>query len=276
MATASTAIAAPTVQPSAGLWASTLGIAKRGILKFLRTPQLIVIGTIQNALFLVIFRYVFGGAIGTSVAGGLSYVDFLIPGFITTGLLFSGMGSAAGIAEDLEQGFVDRLRSLPIPRSAVLAGRALADTVMSVYGMAISAAVGFAAGFRLHGSVRDALVALGLLVVLGFVFEWVFLTLGLFAGNAQAAQGMSLMVFPLTFVSSAYVPVNTMPGWLQTVAQHQPLTVMVDAVRVLTGGPAAEAALGHGASYYVTQSLLWAAGILVVFAPLAVARYRRG
>jgi len=277
MATASTTIATtPTIQPSAGLWASTLGIAKRGILKFLRTPQLIVVGTIQNALFLVIFRYVFGGAIGTGIAGGLSYVDFLIPGFITTGILFSGMGSAAGMAEDLEQGFVDRLRSLPIPRSAVLAGRALADTVMAVYGMAISAAVGFAAGFRIHGGVRDALAAFALLIVLSFVFEWVFLTLGLFAGNAQAAQGMSLMVFPITFVSSAYVPVTTMPGWLQAVAQHQPLTVMVDAVRVLTQGPAAEAALGHSASYYVVQSLLWAAGILVVFVPLAVARYRRG
>lgn len=280
MATASTASAAvaatPTVQPSAGLWASTMGIAKRGVLKVFRTPQLIVVGTIQSALFLVIFRYVFGGAIGSSLTHGLSYVDFLIPGFITTGILFSGMGSAAGVAEDLEQGFVDRLRSLPIPRSAVLAGRALADAALAVYGMAVSAAVGFAAGFRLHGPVRDALLAFALLVVLSFVFEWVFLTLGLFAGNAQAAQGLSLMVFPLTFVSSAYVPVSTMPGWLQAVAEHQPITVMVNAVRVLTEGPAARAALGHGAGYYGIQSLLWAAGILAVFVPLAVARYRRG
>ena len=267
---------APTIQPSANLWASSLGIAKRGILKFLRTPQLVVVGTIQNALFLVIFRYVFGGAIGSSLAGGLSYVDFLIPGFITTGILFSGMGSAAGMAEDLEQGFVDRLRSLPIPRSAVLAGRALADTALVVYGMVVSMAVGFAVGFRLHGSVRDALLAFALLVVLGFVFEWVFLTLGLFAGNAQAAQGMSLMVFPLTFVSSAYVPVQTMPGWMQSFAQNQPLTVMVDAIRALTEGPVAEAALGHSASYYVIRSLLWGAALLAVFVPVAVARYRRG
>jgi ABC-type multidrug transport system permease subunit len=131
-------------------------------------------------------------------------------------------------------------------------------------------------GFRIHGSVGQALAAFGLLLVLGFAFEWVFITLGLFAGNAQAAQGMALMVFPLTFVSSAYVPVESMPGWLQAFAQNQPLTVMVDAVRALSQGPAAEAALGHTAGYYVVRSLLWAAAIVAVFAPLAVARYRRG
>jgi ABC-2 type transport system permease protein len=267
------ATTAPSIQPSATLAASTLGIAKRGLLKFLRTPQLVVLGTIQGALFLLIFRYVFGGAIG---AGGLNYVDFLVPGFITTGILFSGMGAAAGVAEDLEQGFVDRLRSLPIPRSAVLAGRALADTAVVVWGLAITTAIGFAVGFRIHGSLTDALAAFGLLIALGFAFEWLFITLGLFAGNAQAAQGLALLVFPLTFVSSAYVPVESMPGWLQAFAEHQPITVMVDAVRVLTQGPAAEALLGHGAGWYVARSLLWAAAIVAVFAPLAVARFRRG
>ena len=271
MATMET-IAAPTVR-TAGMVASTLGIAKRSVLKYLRTPQLVVLGTIQGALFLLIFRYVFGGAIG---AGGLNYVDFLVPGFITTGILFSGMGAAAGVAEDLEQGFVDRLRSLPIPRSAVLVGRALADTAVTVWGLVVTTAIGFAVGFRIHGSVADAMVAFGLLVLLGFAFEWLFITLGLFAGNAQAAQGMALLVFPLTFVSSAYVPVETMPGWLQAVAEHQPITVMVDAVRALTQGPAAEALLGHSAGFYVVRSLLWAAGVVAVFAPLAVARYRRG
>jgi ABC transporter DrrB family efflux protein len=265
---------APPIQRSAGLAASTLGIAKRGLLKYLRTPQLVVLGTIQGGLFLLIFRYVFGGAIGPD--GGLDYVDFLVPGFITTGILFAGMGAAAGVAEDLEQGLVDRLRSLPIPRSAVLAGRALADTAVLVWGLLITAAIGFAVGFRIHGSVAHALAALGLLVVFGFAFEWLFITLGLFAGTPQAAQGLALLVFPLTFVSSAYVPVETMPGWLQAVAEHQPITVMVDAVRVLTQGPAAAALLGHGAGFYVVRSLLWAAAIVVVFVPVAVARYRRG
>jgi ABC-2 type transport system permease protein len=267
-----TTMAATTVR-SVSLWTSTIGIAKRSVLKFLRTPQLVVLGTIQGAMFLLIFRYVFGGAIG---AGGLSYVDFLVPGFITTGVLFAGMGAAAGVAEDLEQGFVDRLRSLPIPRSAVLAGRALADTGMQIWGLAITTAIGFAVGFRIHGSVLDAVAAFGLLILLGFAFEWLFITLGMFAGSAQAAQGLALLVFPLTFVSSAYVPVETMPGWLQAFAEHQPLTVMVDAVRALTQGPAAELQLGHSAGYYVIRSLVWAAAIVAVFAPIAVARFRRG
>ena len=145
--------AAPVPRP-AGLPASTLGIARRGLRKFLRTPQLVVVGNVQSALFLLIFRYVFGGAIS---AGGLDYVDYLVPGFITTGLLFTGMGAAAGVAEDLQQGFIDRLRSLPIPRSAVLAGRALADTALLVLSLGITAAISFAVGFRLHASLAGAL-----------------------------------------------------------------------------------------------------------------------
>jgi ABC-2 type transport system permease protein len=199
-----------------------------------------------------------------------------VPGFVTAGVLFGAIGAATGMAEDLEQGFVDRLRSLPIPRSAVLAGRALADTAVLVWSLAVTSAIGFAVGFRLHGGLAGALAAFGLLVVFGFAFEWMFITLGLFAGSAQAAQGLALMVFPLTFVSSAYVPVGSMPGWLQAVATHQPITVMVDAVRVLTQGQAAEVMLGHGAGDLVVRALLWSAAILVVFVPLAVGRYRRG
>src|SRR6266496_1298309 len=151
------------VQPSAKLPVSTLGIAKRTLLKFLRTPQLVVLGTIQGAMFLLIFRYVFGGAIG---AGGMDYVNFLVPGFVTTGILFSGMGAATGVAEDLEQGFVDRLRSLPIPRSAVLAGRALADTAGRVWGLGITGAMGLAGGFGTQVAVGRALAAFGLWLLL--------------------------------------------------------------------------------------------------------------
>ncbi len=265
-------IAVGTVRTT-GRLASTLVIARRAVLRFLRTPQLVVLGTIQGAMFLLIFRYVFGGAIG---AGGLLYVDFLVPGFVTTGVLFTGMGAATAIAEDLEQGFVDRLRSLPIPRSSAIAGRALADTAMQTWSLAITTAIGFAVGFRLHGSLPEGLAAFGLCVVFAFAFEWLFVTLGLFARTAQAAQQMALLVFPLTFVSSAYVPVRSMPGWLQGFAAHQPVTYMVNAVRTLTQGQAAEVLLGHSAQFCVVRSLLWAAGILAVFAPLAVARYRRG
>jgi ABC-2 type transport system permease protein len=252
---------------------STLQIARRAILRYMRTPQMIVLGTIQGAMFLLIFRYVFGGAI--QIQGGISYVDFLVPGFITTGVLFSGMGAATVVAEDLEQGFVDRLRSLPIPRMSFLTGRALADTAWNSWGLIVTAAIGFAVGFRIHGSVAEALAALGLCVVFGFAFEWLFILLGLIAGTPQAAQGMALLVFPFTFISSAYVPVSSMPGWLQAFASHQPITYMVDSVRALTQGPAAEAVIGHTTGYLVTRALLWSLALVVVFAPLAVLRYRR-
>lgn len=252
---------------------STIEVAKRALRKYVRTPQLVVLGAVQGAMFLLIFRYVFGGAIGS---GGLKYVDFLVPGFITTGVLFSGAGAAAGVAEDVEQGFLDRLRSLPVPRLSLPMGRALADTVTLTYGLVITAAIGFLVGFRLHGSVPAALAAFGLCIVFGFAWGWVFLTMGLVAGNAQAAQGMSLLVFPFSFVSAAYVPTHTMPGWMQPFAEHQPITPMVNAVRLLTQGDAAERIIGHSAGSQVVVALLWSAGILAVFVPIAVARYRKG
>jgi ABC transporter DrrB family efflux protein len=266
-----TAIAIPTDRTTGPL-ASVGPIAKRQLLKFLRTPQLIVLGTLQGAMFLLIFRYVFGGAITGS---GLHYVDFLVPGFVASSALFSGMGAAAGIAEDLQFGFIDRLRSLPIPRYSVLAGRAVADTVILVWSLIVTTAIGFAVGFRIHGSVAGAVAAFALCVLFGFAFEWLFIALGMMAGNAQAAQGIGFMVFPLTFVSSAYVPTATMPSWMRPVADHQPVTFMVDAVRVLTE-PAAQHALGHNAGYYVLWSVVWCAVIVALFAPLAVRRYRRG
>jgi ABC transporter DrrB family efflux protein len=267
-----TAVATP-IGRTTSIGSSTLQIARRAVLRYLRTPQLIVLGTIQGAMFLLIFRYVFGGAI--SIAGGIPYVDFVVPGFITTGVLFSGMGAATAVAEDLEQGFVDRLRSLPIHRVSFLTGRAVADTAWNAWGLVVTAAIGFAVGFRLHGSVLAGFAALGLCVVFGFAFEWLFIMLGLIAGTPQAAQGMALLVFPFTFISSAYVPVRSMPGWLQAFASHQPITYMVDAVRALTQGPAAEALIGHSAGYLVIRALLWSAALVVVFAPLAALRYRR-
>ena len=266
------ALATMSIGRTTPLGVSTLQIARRALLRYLRTPQLIVLGTIQNALFLLCFRYVFGGAIALP---GISYVDFLLPGFITTSVLFSGIGAATVVAEDLEQGFVDRLRSLPIPRISFLAGRALADTAMLTWGLLVATGVGFAVGFRIHGSAVDALTAFALCVAFGFAFEWFFVTLGLIARTPQAAQGMALIVFPFTFLSSAYVPVDTMPAWLQVFATHQPITYMVDAVRALTQGGAAETLLGHPAEYWVIRSLLWALCIVAVFAPLATVRYRR-
>jgi len=260
-------------QRQAGLARSTATVTRRTLLRYVRTPQLIVLATIQMSLFFLIYRYMFGGAIHIA---GMPYVDYLVPGFIATGVLFSGIGTAAAVAEDLEQGFIDRLRSLPIPRASVLTARALADTVIFTWATVFTAGIAFAVGYRLLGSAADGLAALGLVVLFGFAFEWLFIAMGLFARTAQAAQGMGMIVFPFAFVSSAYVPVDSMPGWLQVFANHQPLTYMVDAVRALTLGGHAQALLGHPASYFVVRALAWTAAILIVALPLAVTKYRRG
>jgi ABC transporter DrrB family efflux protein len=257
----------------AGLVTTTRSVAVRTVRKFVRTPQLLVVSTIQGAMFLLIFRYVFGGAIHI---GSVSYVDFLVPGFVVTSVLFSGMGGATGVAEDVDEGFFDRLRSLPVPRTGLVLGRSLADTALITWGLVVTIAIGFAIGFRVHGTAGEALAAFGLCVLFGFAFTWLFITIGLMAGNAQAAQGMALIVFPFTFVSSAYVPVATMPGWMQAFARNQPLTPMVDAVRSLVlGGPHAAGLTGTTA-HYVTLSLIWSAVLVAVFLPIAVHRYRRG
>jgi ABC-2 type transport system permease protein len=257
---------------TAGPLTTASQVARRTVRQFVRTPQLLVVSTIQGAMFLLIFRYVFGGAI---TPGSVPYVDFLVPGFVVTGVLFSGTGAAAGVASDVEHGFFDRLRSLPVSRTALLGGRSLADTGLLTWGLAITTAIGFAVGFRIHGSAVEGLAAFGLCVVYGFAFTWLFITIGLLAGSAQAAQGMSLLVFPLTFVSSAYVPVDSMPGWLQPVAEHQPLTIMSNAVRSLALGDPALAGLSGSTAHWVILSLVWSAGLVAVFAPVAVLRYRR-
>jgi ABC transporter DrrB family efflux protein len=272
-----TTIAAPldrsNARASTGLVSSTLTITRRAALRYLRTPQLIVLATLQMSLFFLIYRYMFSGAMRSV---GIPYVDYLAPGFIATGVLFSGIGAAVAVADDLQQGFVDRLRSLPISRSSVLAARALADTAILTLAAAVTVAIAYAVGFRLHGSAGDGLAAFGLVALFGFAFEWVFITLGLVAGSSQAAQAMGMVVFPFAFISSAYIPVATMPGWLQAFADHQPLTPMVDTIRALTLGPQAQTILGHTAGYYATPALVWTAAVLAVCAPLAVALYRRG
>lgn len=248
-------------------------VAARTIKKFVRTPALIVAGTAQGVLFLLIFRYVFGGAVAHT--GGLDYVDFLVPGFVVTGVLFQGMGGASGVADDRQGGLFDRLRSLPVRLLSIVSGRVGADTALVAWGVVVMTAVGFAVGFRVGGSALQALAALGLTVLYGFAFVWTFVFMGLAAGSPQAAQGLSFLVFPLSFVSSAYVPVSTMPGWMQGFATYQPMTPMVNTVRLLTGGPAAQQLLGHGVSYYLVPSLWWTAGLVAVFAPLAAWRLRR-
>jgi ABC-2 type transport system permease protein len=248
-------------------------VAARTLKKFVRSPTLLVAGTAQGLLFLLIFRYVFGGAVAHT--GSLDYVDFLVPGFVVTGVLFQGMSASSGVADDLEGGLFDRLRSLPIRLLSILTGRVTADSALVTWGIVVMTAAGFAVGFRLGGSAGEALAALGLTILYGFAFVWLFIFMGLAAGSPQAAQGLSFLVFPLSFVSSAYVPVSTMPGWMQGFANNQPMTQMINTVRALTGGPAAQELLGHSVSYYLVPSLLWSAALVGVFAPLAVWKLKR-
>lgn len=262
----------PHENPGASFLTASSIVAGRTLKKIFRTPQLLVAGTAQGVMFLLIFRYIFGGAVGH--LGAMPYVDFVAPGFVVTSGLFSAMSGATGIAEDLQEGLVDRLRSLPVPAMSIVWGRVVADTLFAIWGLAVTTAVSFAVGFRLHGSIVGGLEAFGVAALAAFAFCWLFVTLGFFAGSAQAAQSLAFVVFPLTFVSSAYVPISTMPGWMQSFAAHQPITLLVNTARILTQGQAATAALGHGAGFYFPAALLWVCAIVLVCGPLARRRLR--
>jgi ABC-2 type transport system permease protein len=253
---------------------TALQSAKRTVLQFFRTPQLFILGTVQGALFLFMFRYIFGGAIHPGE--GLDYVDLLVPGFLVTGTLWLGMSAAPSVAEDAATGVHDRLRSLPIPRSAVMLGRSLADAALTLWGLLVAGVLGFAVGFRLHAGGAEVALALVLLIFAVYSFMWVFIAIGVASGSAQAAQGTAtLLVVPLAFVSAAYVPADTLPGWMQPVADNQPFTIVSNAVRSLTLGGADAVGLRHSTAYWVTLSLGWCAGILAVFGAIAVSRFAR-
>jgi ABC-2 type transport system permease protein len=241
---------------------ATAQIAGRALRKYARTPGLLIMGMVTAALFLFMFRYVFGGAIRAGVAG---YAGYLIPGYVATIVLFTGGGIAVAVADDKAQGLTDRLLSLPIARSALVAGRTLADFTTNAWSIVFTAALGFAFGFRLPSSTADGIAALGLCLLYGLVFTVVFIVIGLFAPNAQAAQGMSMIAFVLAFISSTYVPPSSMPGWLQPFARYQPVTPMVNAVRsALTGG-----------THDLAVALIWSAALTIACTSIAVIRYRR-
>ena len=265
-----TPIPAPTHTASRATTAIT--IAGRTTRKLLRTPQVFGIAVVQAVLFLLMFRYVIGGAIGVR---GVTYVEFLVPGFVVAGLLFTGGGSAVAVAEDVASGQYDRMRSLPIADDAVLAGRAMADAALMVVVGMVTLLVGFVIGFRVSTTVADFALALGLLVVYALCFAIVFEWLGLVSGNAQAAQGLSILAVPFSFISSAFVPIATMPGPVQAFAKAQPLTFMINAWRGLLLGANITRTFNHDLSYYVIGSLLWSVAIALIFTPLAMRAYRR-
>lgn len=265
--------AALRLAPGGSFVTTALGTARRSTLQFFRTPQLLVMGTMQGALFLFMFRYVFGGAIRTG--GALSYVDFLVPGFLVTTMLWTGMGAAAGVAEDSATGVYDRLRSLPVPRTAVMVGRSLADFALVSWGILVTGVLGFILGFRAHGDLGAILLGFAVMLFAAYAFTWVFITIGLVSGNAQAAQGLSMLVIPFSFVSSANVPITSMPGWMQPFAANQPVTVIINAVRSLMQGGTDVVGIGHSAGYWVALSLIWSVGVMMVFGAISVARFSR-
>jgi ABC transporter DrrB family efflux protein len=242
-----------------------LALAGRTLRAYVRLPQLVIFSTIQPVIFVLLFRYVFGGSIQVP---GVPYVEYLMPGVFVQAMTFGAMATAVGLAEDVHKGLIERFRSLPMARSAVLVGRTAADLVRNVFVVVLMAAVGFLVGFRVHTGVAPFVGALLLMLLFGYSLQWLFATVGLLAPNAETAQaaGFPLLV-PLTFASSAFVPVESMPGWLQAFAEHQPVSVMANAARALVlGGPTAD---------LVWQSLAWSLGILAVAASLAVRRFRR-
>jgi ABC transporter DrrB family efflux protein len=246
--------------------------ATRTIRKLLRTPQILGIAVAQSVIFLLMFRYVIGGAIGVP---GVTYVEFLVPGFVISGMLFTAGGASVAVAEDAVSGLYDRLKSLPIADGAVLTGRCIADSTLIVLVGLFTTAVGFIIGFRIDASALDVVVALGLLVVYAFTVAWAFVLLGLVSGSAQAAQGLSILSVPFSFVSSAFVPIASMPGPVQAVAKAQPLTFWVNSWRGLLLGDAVTKTFDHSLEYYVIGGLVWVAVIAAIFCPLALRAYRR-
>jgi ABC transporter DrrB family efflux protein len=243
----------------------SLAVTNRNLIALRRVPQLLVFSTIQPVIFVLLFRYALGGAIQVP---GVPYVDYLMPGVFAQTVVFGAMGTAVGLATDLQTGLIERFRSLPMARSAVLVGRTTADLVRDVFVVVLMVVVGFAVGFEYHTNFAAFFLSLVLVLVFGYAMAWVFAVVGLAVGDPEAAQAAAFPIMaPLVFASSAFVPISSMPGWLQAFAAHQPLTATVDAARALVlGGPTANDVL---------TALAWDIGIIAVAAPLAVWWYRR-
>ncbi len=241
-------------------------MAARQLRKTLRRPMYVVFAFVQPVIFVLLFRYVFGGAINT---GGVAYVDFLMPGIIVQTAIFGALITGLGLTEDLKAGVVDRFRSLPIARSAVLIGRTAADMVMNVLTLIVMVLVGVAVGFRPSEPVYDLALAFALVLAFSYVFSWISAFVGLSVRDPETAQSAGFIwVFPLTFASSAFVPTSSRPGAVQAFAEVNPVTLAVDAVRALTIGRADALAPALG-------TVAWLAGLLLVFVPLAVRAFRR-
>ena len=259
--------AAPSGAESSLRWVAsdvwTMG--RRNILALVRIPVSFVFALIQPVMFVLLFRYVFGGAI--QVPHG-QYVNFLIPGILVQTTIFGAIGTTIGLAEDLQRGLIERFRALPMARMAVLAGRTVSDLIRNVVVVLVITGVGFLVGFRPHGGLGPYIEASFLMLFFAYALSWGFAYVGLAAPNSETAQAMTFpVIFPLTFASSIFVPVQSMPWWLRVFANNQPVSQAADAVRGLMLG------FPHGQSVWIT--LAWGAGALVLLVPLATLRYRR-
>ncbi|HEX9538676.1 MAG TPA: ABC transporter permease [Streptosporangiaceae bacterium] len=243
-------------------------VTARNLRHFIRQPQLLIFSTIQPIMFVLLFAYVFGGALRGSLAGGVKYIDFLLPGIFVQSVAFRATQTAVGLSEDLERGVVDRFRSMPMARSAVLLGRTVADLVRNVLIIGLMIVVGYVIGFRFHAGLLDALISVAVVSAFGFALSWIFAFVALAVGGAEAAQSAGFVViFPLVFASSVFVPVSSMPDWLQAFAKISPVT--------LTANTARSYALVGGVPSSLGGTAAWILGLLALFIPLCVWRYRR-
>jgi ABC transporter DrrB family efflux protein len=244
----------------------TLVLAERNLRRIPRQPDLLIAYTVQPVMFVLLFVYVLGGAIQTP---GFDYVDFLMPGIIVQSIAFGGFVTALGLSEDVHKGLIDRFRSLPMSRAAVLAGRTSSDILLNCLSLVVLFSVGFLAGFDfIDSSVGQVILGIVIVLLLGYTFSWVFALVGLFSSTPETANAIGFtLIFPLTFASSCFVPVASMPDGLRQVAEVNPFTTISDAVRSLW--------IGTPANTDVWMSFVWCFALIAVFAPLAVARYRK-
>ena len=255
----------------------TVVIARRNLLRVVRMPQLVLFATVQPVMFLILFNYVFGGAVGRSIpaAAGGEYLNWLLPGVLLQMVAFGSLQTAMGLIEDLNNGVIDRFRSVPMARSAVLAGRTVADLVRNIFVLTLVLVLGYVLGFRPQTSFLPLIGGVLVALMFAFALSWVMACIGLGVKNSEAAQPAAMIpTFPLVFASSVFVPTATLPGWLRVFADHQPVTRTANAVRSLILGqgalPPSQTVAGE-----VTAAVLWSLAILVLAAPLAVRLYRR-
>lgn len=231
----------------------------RSLLKTIRIPESLFWNTIQPVMFVVLFRYVFGGAISLALPKSVPYVDYLMPGIFVQTVLFGAASSAVGLAEDLQKGLVERFKSLPMYRIALLAGRTFADLIRNIFVVLIMTTVGFMVGFRIQTSLLGYVEGVGIILLFAYALSWGMVLVGLFAPNSEVAQVMSFpVIFPFTFASSAFVPVFTMPSWLQGFATYQPVSEVATVARSLM-------ATGHLSDRFLLEALGWAVGALLLF-----------